>query len=86
MKQLRKYIIKNKINYTKYKKNIKLIIWKKKSNIEILPAHCCSWCKSYIQMCGFPADNVITVNNESAISCEEAKNPLKKLDIIITNN
>ena len=59
---------------------------KKKSNIEILPAHCCSWCKSYIQMCEFPADNVITVNNESAISCEEAKNPLKKLDIIITNN
>ena len=43
MKQLRKYIIKNQLNYTKYKKHIKLIIWKKKSDIEILPAQCCSW-------------------------------------------
>ena len=81
MKQLRKYIIKNQLNYTKYKKHIKLIIWKNKSDIEILPAQCCSWCKSYIKICDFPLDNVITVNNESAI-LTISQDPFKKKEVI----
>ena len=81
MRQLRKYIIKNKINYTKYKKHIKLIIWKKKSATEIIPAQCCTWCKSYIEKCKFPLTNVITVNNESAI-LTVSQDPLKKKEVI----
>ena len=82
MKQLRKYIIKNQINYTKYKKHIKLIIWKYTHHKELKEANCCSWCKSYIKMCEFPLENVITINNQSAMSCEEAKEPFKKKEII----
>jgi len=81
MRQLRKYIIKNQLNYTKYKKHIKLIIWKKKSETEILPAQCCSWCKSYINKCKFPLTNVITVNNESAI-LTISQDPFKKKEVI----
>ena len=81
MRQLRKYIIKHQLNYTKYKKHIKLIIWKYTHRNEMLEAHCCSWCKSYIEKCRFPLANVITINNKSAI-VDEAKQPFKKKDTI----
>ena len=77
---IKKYLYLKQLDYNKYKKNIKLIIWKINSKKEIKPAHCCQWCAAYIKKHKFPITNVITVNNECAIQTIK-KIPLKRKEM-----
>jgi hypothetical protein len=79
MKYIRVYLKIKNLDYTKYKKNIQIIIWKNTSANEIKPAYCCKWCSSFIEKCKFPIQNIITIHNESAIQITKKKEPLKRL-------
>ena len=87
--KIKNYISKNKFKSV-YKKNIKIIIFKKYQieNINLIKeVYCCRWCLGIFKKFDIPRENVLTILNDNLISAINKTNyikvPLKKCQIII---
>ena len=87
--KIKNYISKNKFK-SDYKKNIKIIIFKKYQieNINLIKeVYCCRWCLGIFKKFDIPRENVLTILNDNLISAINKTNyikvPLKKCQIII---
>jgi hypothetical protein len=52
------HIKKNKL------KDLTLIIWKQNNHGLVKPINCCKWCTKLVEKYGFPANQVMTFNQE----------------------